>query len=310
MKPTAKSTPELAPLLAFGAHPDDIEFGCGGVIARETRAGRRGALGRLLAGRVGHARHARRADPARRGRAARLLGATLEFVKLDGDASLEAKAAHALRLAAIIRRVRPGIVLAPTPRREPAPRPSAPRAGWCATPPGSRATAGWRGSAARPAHAIGPLLYYAAGPEAEPDGELPVLIDISDPRVVASWTAAMRAHASQLATPQLRRAAACPRAGAGAPGRGRLRAGALSERPARVRVAFAPGPRGAALLTWSPAARSRSGSRAIPPSAEAASSPRRWARSWPAAATRRISSATSAPSGFQRTRRASSSIPS
>jgi len=27
-------------LLAFGAHPDDIEFGCGGVMARETKAGR------------------------------------------------------------------------------------------------------------------------------------------------------------------------------------------------------------------------------------------------------------------------------
>jgi len=37
MKPTAKSRPELAPLLAFGAHPDDIEFGCGGVAARESR---------------------------------------------------------------------------------------------------------------------------------------------------------------------------------------------------------------------------------------------------------------------------------
>ena len=40
MKHTPKSLPDLTPLLAFGAHPDDIEFGCGGVIAKETRAGR------------------------------------------------------------------------------------------------------------------------------------------------------------------------------------------------------------------------------------------------------------------------------
>ena len=32
--------PERTPLVAFGAHPDDIEFGCGGIIVRETRAGR------------------------------------------------------------------------------------------------------------------------------------------------------------------------------------------------------------------------------------------------------------------------------
>ena len=30
----------LPPLLAFGAHPDDIEFGAGGIIALETAAGR------------------------------------------------------------------------------------------------------------------------------------------------------------------------------------------------------------------------------------------------------------------------------
>ena len=36
MKPTPKSPPDGPLLLAFGAHPDDIEFGCGGVIARET----------------------------------------------------------------------------------------------------------------------------------------------------------------------------------------------------------------------------------------------------------------------------------
>ena len=31
MKPTPTSPLERAPLVAFGAHPDDIEFGCGGV---------------------------------------------------------------------------------------------------------------------------------------------------------------------------------------------------------------------------------------------------------------------------------------
>src|SRR5450432_3497027 len=40
MKPTPKSPTDLAPLVAFGAHPDDIEFGSGGVIALETRASR------------------------------------------------------------------------------------------------------------------------------------------------------------------------------------------------------------------------------------------------------------------------------
>jgi len=39
MKPTPTSLPSPKTLLAFGAHPDDIEFGCGGVIARETQAG-------------------------------------------------------------------------------------------------------------------------------------------------------------------------------------------------------------------------------------------------------------------------------
>ena len=40
MKPMSNLRPELAPLLAFGSHPDDVEFGCGGVIALETRSGR------------------------------------------------------------------------------------------------------------------------------------------------------------------------------------------------------------------------------------------------------------------------------
>jgi len=87
MKPTARSASEPAPLLAFGAHPDDIEFGCGGVIARETQAGRRAHF--VICSRGESATHG---TPAQRtveaGRAARLLGATVEFIRLDGDARL------------------------------------------------------------------------------------------------------------------------------------------------------------------------------------------------------------------------------
>ena len=36
-------------------------------------------------------------------------------------------------------------------------------------------------------------------PEAEPPDITPVLIDVSAPEIVAAWTAAMEAHASQVA---------------------------------------------------------------------------------------------------------------
>ncbi len=58
MKPTPKSRLKAAPLLAFGAHPDDIEFGCGGVIAQETRAGRKAHFVICSRGEAGTSRHA------------------------------------------------------------------------------------------------------------------------------------------------------------------------------------------------------------------------------------------------------------
>jgi LmbE family N-acetylglucosaminyl deacetylase len=198
MKPTAKPTGDLAPLLAFGAHPDDIEFGCGAVIARETRDGRRAhfvicsrgesATNGTPAGRTAEAK-----------KAAALLGATVEFVELDGDAILEVRPAHALKLAAVIRRVRPGIVLAPSLAENQ--HPDHPRLGRLVRDASRLARYGGVAKLkGRPAHAIGPLLYYAVSPEAEPAGVLPILMDVSDPKVVAAWTTAMEAHGSQMGT--------------------------------------------------------------------------------------------------------------
>jgi LmbE family N-acetylglucosaminyl deacetylase len=185
-------------LLAFGAHPDDLEFGCGGVVARETRAG--GVAHFVICSRGEAASHG---NPAQRiaeaERSAALLGATVEVIELDGDAHFEVRAAHVVKLAGILRRVRPGIVLAPSLVENQ--HPDHPRLGTMVRDAARLARYGGleelRGS---PPHTIGQLFYYAVTPEAEPSGLTPVLIDISAPELVAAWTAAMEAHGSQTST--------------------------------------------------------------------------------------------------------------
>ncbi len=196
MKPMSNPRPEPAPLLAFGCHPDDVEFGCGGVVALETRAGRAGARGRLLARRVGQPRHAGGATGGVPGRRA-ALGASLELIELDGDAHLEEKAAHAIRLAGVIRRLRPATVLAPTPVENQ--HPDHYRLGRLVRDAARIARYGGvaelRGLAP---HAIEQLFFYAMSPGAEPRDVSPILVDVSAPEVLAAWTAAMEAHATQV----------------------------------------------------------------------------------------------------------------
>ena len=200
MKPTPTSQPELdAPsILAFGAHPDDIEFGCGGIVARETAAGR--AVHFAV---CSHGEAATHGMPAERDaeahQAAGILGATLEFVDLDGDGRLEMRAAHARALAAVIRRIKPGIVLAPTPVENQHPDHS--RLGRLARDAARLARYGGVAELrAQPPHAVASLLFYAVTAEGEPPDVPPVLIDVSESAVVATWQAAMEAHGSQAAS--------------------------------------------------------------------------------------------------------------
>jgi len=196
MKPTPKS--KNSPLLAFGAHPDDIEFGCGGVIARETRAGRAAHFVVCSRGEAGTSGTPQQ-RVAEAERAAKILGATLEFLELDGDAHLELRAAHAIKLARIIRRVRPAVVLAPTV--EPNQHPDHWRLGQLVRDASRLARYGGVGELRKLApHTIGQLFFYAVTPDAEPSGTLPVLIDISPSEIMKTWTAAMEAHASQMKT--------------------------------------------------------------------------------------------------------------
>lgn len=194
---TLKS-PKSLPLLIFGSHPDDIEFGCGGVIARETQSGRQAHFVVCSRGEA-----ATNGTPEQREveakEAAALLGATVEFIELDEDAHLERRAAHAIKLAEIIRRICPGTVLAPSLVENQ--HPDHARLGNLVRDAARLARyGGLKELRKQNSHAIEQLFFYAITPEAEPRDVMPVLIDVSSPEIISAWTAAMNAHASQAST--------------------------------------------------------------------------------------------------------------
>ncbi len=102
-------------VLAVGAHPDDVELGCGGTLALLARQGRRTGIVHLTRGESGT-----RGSVQERRReaeeAAAALGAA-ELVFLDcGDGALRTGPAEEDALIAVLRRLRPEVVLGPTPR--------------------------------------------------------------------------------------------------------------------------------------------------------------------------------------------------
>lgn len=196
MKPMSNTRAEPAPLVAFGAHPDDVEFGCGVVVAVEIRAGRPAHV--VVCSRGESATHG---TPEQRVQecqhAAGVLGAALELIELDGDARLEAKAAHAIRLAGVIRRLRPAIVLAPTPVENQ--HPDHARLGRLVRDAALISRYGGIAELRELApHAVEHLFYYALAPGAEPRDVTPIFVDVSAPEVLAAWTTAMEAHATQV----------------------------------------------------------------------------------------------------------------
>jgi N-acetylglucosamine malate deacetylase 1 len=196
MKPIPTSNSEPGPLLVFGAHPDDIEFGCGAIVALETRAGRRVHLVVCSKGEAGTYGSAEQ-RVAEAQAAAKVLGASLEFVEFDGDAHLELRAAHAITLARRVREHKPDIVLAPTVVQNQ--HPDHWRLGTLVRDAVRLARyGGLEELRALAPHRIEQLFFYALGAEAEPHDAMPILVDVSPPEVIATWTAAMQAHASQV----------------------------------------------------------------------------------------------------------------
>jgi bacillithiol biosynthesis deacetylase BshB1 len=100
-------------ILAIGAHPDDVEIGCGGTLALCCDQGKRIGILCLTRGERGT-----RGDAETRVKeasaAARVLGAEVCFLDC-GDGGLRAGSAEEDALIAHLRRFRPEVVLAPPP---------------------------------------------------------------------------------------------------------------------------------------------------------------------------------------------------
>jgi LmbE family N-acetylglucosaminyl deacetylase len=197
MKPTSNSPSDLSPLLVFGAHPDDIEFGVGGVVVAEAHKGRPIHLVVCSRGESGtNGTPEQREKEAMR--AAALMGGELEIIDLGGDANIENTRAGARTLAGIIRRVRPGIVMAPTTEENQHPDHAA--VGRMARDATRLARyGGLKELADQPRHAIAQMLFYPIGADATPRDRQAILYPISD-ETMTRWTEVMESHASQMQT--------------------------------------------------------------------------------------------------------------
>ena len=97
-------------ILAFGAHPDDVELGCGGTIAKEISLGKKVGIIDLTRGELGTRGSAEIRD-AEAAKAAKILGvhARENLQMRDGFFVNDEK--HQLEIIKMIRKYRPEIVL-------------------------------------------------------------------------------------------------------------------------------------------------------------------------------------------------------
>ncbi len=181
-------------ILALGAHPDDLEFGLGGVLLTERDAGADITLAITSRGESSsHGTPAEREAEARA--AAKLLGADLHVLDFGGDGYQTASPANATAIARLIREVRPTLVFAPTPH--PNQHPDHAAVGQ-ATRDACRLAryAGLEPLRDLPPHTIDSLWFYAITPPLDPHPAPTLLVDVSS--VLDRWRQLMACHESQL----------------------------------------------------------------------------------------------------------------
>jgi N-acetylglucosamine malate deacetylase 1 len=99
-------------LLAIAAHPDDVELTCGGTLIKMAQSGYKTGILDLTAGEMGT-----RGTPETRAkeaaRAARILGVKWRDTLGVPDSDVQPSRQHKLRLAAVVRELRPKTVILP-----------------------------------------------------------------------------------------------------------------------------------------------------------------------------------------------------
>jgi LmbE family N-acetylglucosaminyl deacetylase/ActR/RegA family two-component response regulator len=99
-------------VLAIGAHPDDVEIGCGGVLLRHSGVGHDVHLLTLTSGEAGGEPDLRAAESER---AAEVMAAELHMLDLD-DTAISETAATVKAISEVIERVRPTTIYTHSPR--------------------------------------------------------------------------------------------------------------------------------------------------------------------------------------------------
>ncbi|MEO8099278.1 MAG: PIG-L family deacetylase [Acidobacteriota bacterium] len=181
-------------ILAVGAHPDDVEFGCAPILIQEARAGHDV---RILVTSKGEAASAgtpeERAQEARD--AAGIIGASIDFLDLGGDCHIAANPENAALLAREIRIFRPDVVLAPHLGENQHPDHSA--VGKIVRDAARLARYGGLSNLlSLPSHQITSLYFYAITQVFVDPPQ--IVVDVSS--AIAEWQAAIQCHKSQMKT--------------------------------------------------------------------------------------------------------------
>jgi N-acetylglucosamine malate deacetylase 1 len=183
-------------ILAVGAHPDDIEFGCAHVLIQESRKANPVKLLVLSRGEAASNGTPEGRETEARA-AAKVIGAEIDFLDFGGDCHMQRTPEYTLKLAFEIRKFQPGIVLAPHTDEDQHPDHAvvgklARDACRLARYGGLDSLKGFSLKGTAP-HTISALYYYTITKEFGPPD---IVIDISD--VAKDWEAAMLAHATQM----------------------------------------------------------------------------------------------------------------